>query len=207
MDKGLMVAATNARRDSIQSLDPISAWAQTVNWNAWGPILSLVAILWAFWLAGASARDARRRDAAKIEAIYVLAGGLMEIFATRALTEADDPADAHRFDSFQNLRKFSEAVVITDLPTATTVDAFMRVATRVQIVHSAQLSMVSGRYPREDYRKECAHASIQMGSAMEDLLNERLLVLHPLTYRFRRKPKIVPDFEPPQTNHQVVTDA
>ncbi len=148
----------------------------------------MVAILWAFWLAGASTRDARRRDAAKIEAIIVLAVGLSEIFAVRAQAAEGDSADDYRFDSFQNLRKFSEGVIITDLPTAGTVDAFMRVATRIQIVHSAQLAKLAGMYPDASYRNECAGASVQMLKAVEDLLYERNAVLKPIANRFRRRP-------------------
>ena len=118
----------------------------------------------------------------------MLAVGLADIFAVRAHTEQDDPADEYRFDSFQNLRKFSEAVVITDLPTAGTVDAFMRVATRIQIVNSAQLAKMAGMYPEASYRAECASSSVQMLRAVQDLLYERNEVLRPIANRFRRRP-------------------
>jgi len=64
----------------------------------------------------------------------------------------------------------------------------MRVATRIQIVHSAQLAKIAGIYPDASYRRECAGASIQMLRAVDDLLYERNGVLRPLANRFRRRP-------------------
>ncbi|RZJ43343.1 MAG: hypothetical protein EON87_12430 [Brevundimonas sp.] len=162
----------------MESLDPISRWAHTVYWDAWGPLLSLAAVLWAIWIAGASSRDSRRRDAARVDAVLVLTVGLAEIFATRAMSdEGADIAETYRFDAFQNLRVFAETIKITDLPTAGAVDAFMRVATRIQIVQSAQNAKVQGQISNDRYRAECRMAAELMAEAIHDLLRERRKIL------------------------------
>lgn len=168
-------------------LDSISAWAQTVNWNAWGAIGTVAAVGWAIWIAAESSREARRRDAAKIEAIIVLADGIRAIFSGRVERgPTPDVTDAHLFDAFRNLRVFSEAVVVTDLPTATTVDAYMRVATAIQMVHALQTAVTAQTYPMDRYLAFCTEAAESCASQVRRLSDHRDEVSKPLRSWLKR---------------------
>lgn len=160
-------------------LDPISRWAQTVNWDAWGPIFALLAVGWAVVVAGQASAEARRRDAAKVAAVLVLAQGMHAIFAgrlARGLNPRGDATDPHAIDSFRNLRIFLESIVVTDLPTPTTVDAFMRVATATQIVHACQALHVAGRMTDEHYLEQVERAAVSTEAQVERLRLEAIRV-------------------------------
>lgn len=161
-------------------LDPISRWAQTVNWDAWGPIFALLAVGWAIMVAGQASAEARRRDAAKVAAVFVLAQGMHAIFSGRLARGMDpergDATDPDAVDAFRNLRIFLESIVVTDLPTPTTVDAFMRVASATQIVHACQALQVAGRMTGQHYLEQVERAAVSTKEQAERLRLEAIRV-------------------------------
>lgn len=165
---------------AMTELDPISRWAQTVNWDAWGPIFALLAVGWAIVVAGQASAEARRRDAAKVAAVFVLVQGLHHIFAGRLARgvkpDRGDATDPDAMDSFRNLRIFLESIVVTDLPTAATVDAYLRAATAVQILHACQAVHLDGRMTAEHYLEQVARAAESTGTQAERLKLEAIRV-------------------------------
>ena len=165
----------------MDSLDPISAWAQSVNWAAWGSLGSVGAIAAAVWVSGRASREARERDLAKIEAISVIATGLQVIFAGRAARGVGvDPTDTDVLNSFEQLRLLVEGIAIIDLPTRVTADAYMVIATRVQITDAIMKAVAAGKADRSIVPEQCEIGSEAMSTQIGRLAGETFRLKHPL---------------------------
>lgn len=163
------------------SLDPISVWAQTVNWDAWGSLGSVGAIAAAVWISGRASREARERDLAKIEAISVIATGLEIIYAGRAARGIGiDPTDPDILNSFAQLRLLVEGIAIIDLPTRVTADAFMVIATRVQMTDAVMKAVAAGKADRAVIPEQCQMGSDAMKKQIERLAGESFRLRNPL---------------------------
>ena len=145
-----------------------------------------------FWEAasaiGSSRRDAIERDVATIYALVVLAAGLRDIYKGRvARGPSPDLTDPSMLNAFSEISRLVESVTITSLPTRETADAFMVIATQLQMIGGVARLADSGTVPHSTVVDRCAAAAPAMTEQINRLEAQILLLRHPIRVRIVRR--------------------
>lgn len=162
-------------------------WLNNEFWDAASAVGSLLAVVAAIALADRSRRDAIERDVATIYALIVLAGGLRDIYNGRAARGPNaDPTDPSMLNAFSEISRLVEAVTITSLPTRETADAFMVIATRLQMIGGVARLADLGVAPHSTVVDQCADATRTMTEQIKRLEAQIFLLRHPIRVRIVR---------------------
>lgn len=168
-------------------MDQLSGFLANDIWDAGSAVGSLLAVIAAIWLADQSRRDAIERDVATIYGLIVLAGGLRDIYNGRAARgPLPDPTDPSLLNAFGGISRLVEAIVIADLPTRETADAFMVIATRLQMIGGIARLAETGIATHTTVVDQCADATRDMTKQIERLEGQIFLLRHPLRVRLAR---------------------
>ena len=155
-------------------MDPISVWAQSINWNAWGAIGTCGAVIVALWVSGQSNRAADEGRANTLVALSSIAWGLADVLkglAERA-ERSNVIAEARKADALRLLRmplEVLDRVDFTRFPDRKTVDQYLVIRSQAHFVEGAITATAMGRISADDLVSTLRRAEQLIREASETL--------------------------------------